>query len=90
MQKHISILVTGKVQGVFYRASTREVASRMKLKGFVRNEPDGAVYIEVEGEEELLADFTTWCKQGPQLATVDHVEMKELPWTGFSDFVIRH
>ena len=90
MQKHISIKVTGKVQGVFFRASTREVASKLGLVGFVRNEPDGGVYIEAEGEEATLLEFTAWCRQGPRLAQVDHLDIKEGKWEGFRDFVISH
>jgi acylphosphatase len=90
MQKHISIKVRGRVQGVFFRASTREVAVTLGLKGFVRNEPDGAVYIEVEGEESILEEFTTWCKRGPRMAHVDGVEVTEGAWQEFKDFVIRH
>ena len=90
MQKHVTIKVTGRVQGVFYRASTREVASKMGLKGFVRNEPDGAVYIEVEGDELVLNEFVTWCKQGPRLAQVDDVDIQDGSWVGFTDFVIKH
>lgn len=90
MQKHVSIKVTGRVQGVFYRASTREVAGRMGLKGFVRNEPDGAVYIEAEGDERILNEFVNWCKQGPRLAQVDHLDVQDGSWVGFTDFVIKH
>ena len=52
--KHLSIRVTGKVQGVFFRASTREEAQRLGLCGWVRNEADGSVRIEAEGDEPLL------------------------------------
>lgn len=90
MEKHISIKVTGKVQGVFFRASTRDVARKLGLKGFVRNEPDGGVYIEAEGDETTLTEFTEWCRQGPRLAQVDHVDIKEGAGEGFRDFVISH
>ena len=49
----------------------------MKLAGFVRNDPDGAVYIEVEGEEESLGEFLAWCKDGPPMAKVSKVEIEE-------------
>jgi acylphosphatase len=90
MQKHISIKVNGRVQGVFFRASTREIADKLGLKGFVRNEPDGGVYIEAEGDESKLVEFTAWCRHGPRLAQVDSIEINESNWEGFNDFVIRH
>jgi len=55
--RHLNIRVSGKVQGVFFRASTKEQADQLGVKGFVRNEPNGDVYIEVEGDEEKLKIF---------------------------------
>ena len=90
MQKHISIRVTGKVQGVFFRASTRDVAIQFGLKGFVSNEADGSVYVEAEGNENVLKEFTEWCKKGPRLAHVDRLELRDGEWVGFTDFIIKH
>src|SRR5258706_2006965 len=70
MNKHISINVTGKVQGVFFRASAREKAEELGVKGFVRNEPDGSVYIEAEAEEIILEQFLDWCREGPPRARI--------------------
>jgi acylphosphatase len=89
MEKHFVIKVSGRVQGVFYRASTAEVAEQLGLRGFVRNEPNGAVYIEVEGDEEQLDQFVTWCEQGPRLAKVDTVDIEEAPLVGFKNFEVR-
>lgn len=89
MQKHLTIKVSGKVQGVFYRATTKAVADELGLKGFVRNEGDGSVYIEVEGEESVLEKFVTWCKQGPRMAVVDRLDVAEVTWTGFQNFDVR-
>lgn len=75
--KHYEIRVTGKVQGVFFRASARDVAQSLGLRGRVRNEPDGSVYIEAEGEEQHLLEFTEWCKQGPPRARVSDVQVRE-------------
>jgi acylphosphatase len=75
--KHLNIRVTGRVQGVFFRASAREVATKLQLRGFVRNEPDGSVYIEAEGPEEALKEFVAWCRQGPPHAVVTNVETQE-------------
>ena len=71
--KRISILVSGKVQGVAYRASTEKVAKEIGLTGFVKNLPDGKVYIEAQGTEEQLNLFCKWCKRGPMLAVVTDI-----------------
>ena len=89
MQKHISLKVTGRVQGVHYRVSTRAEAERLGIKGFVRNEPDGSVYIEAEADEVLLASLITWCKEGPPHARVDDVGIKDGVWKGFTEFVVK-
>ena len=89
MQKHISIKVSGRVQGVYYRASTHEEAQRLGLKGFVKNEPDGSVYIEAEGDDALLSDLVAWCKQGPPAARVTNVEIQEGTWKGFTEFAVK-
>jgi acylphosphatase len=72
-----SIRIAGRVQGVFYRASARAEADRLGLRGFVRNESDGSVYAEAEGEREALDRFVAWCRVGPAHARVDHVEIRE-------------
>ncbi len=72
--KHLNIKIYGQVQGVFFRHSAREKARELKVSGFARNEPDGAVYIEVEGEEENLEAFLAWCRKGPPSASVEKVE----------------
>ncbi len=86
---HLAIRVTGKVQGVFYRASTRDKARSLGLCGFVKNENDGSVYIEAEGDKEKLDQFVNWCKQGPPNARVDKVEVAEREIKNFSQFEIK-
>ncbi len=71
--KRIAIQVSGKVQGVFYRASTVTKAHQLDVKGFVRNEPDGSVYVEAEGDAEKLGELVAWCKIGPPRALVNEV-----------------
>jgi acylphosphatase len=73
--KHINIKITGKVQGVFFRASTKAVADQIGVKGFVKNEKDGSVYVEAEAEEAFLEMFVDWCKEGPEKAKVENVEV---------------
>lgn len=75
--KRYSIIVTGKVQGVFYRASTEKITRQIGLTGFVRNEANGDVYIEAQGTEEQLQELISWCKRGPERAVVSGVETTE-------------
>ena len=77
MQQTISILVRGKVQGVFYRQSTREKALALGIAGTVRNRQDGAVYIIATGTKIQLDALLSWCRQGPPRALVTEVEWKE-------------
>lgn len=87
--KHYSINVSGKVQGVFFRASTKEVADEMGISGFVRNEKDGSVYIEAEADEDTLKKLVGWCYQGPPRAVVKNVLVKEGTVQGFAKFEVR-
>ncbi len=89
MIKHTSISVKGKVQGVFFRASTLEKAKEMGIAGFVRNQSDGSVYIEAEGNEIKLNEFMEWCKHGPRMANVENYFVKEGNVVGFTEFVIQ-
>ena len=82
------ILVYGKVQGVWYRASTRRKALELGLFGFVRNEPDGSVYIEVSGTSEQVEIFMEWCKTGPELAIVKEIKTQEIVPKQFHSFEI--
>ena len=89
MIKSFAIRVSGKVQGVFYRASTADEAISLGLYGFVRNESDGSVYVEVEGDEQNINQLIAWCKQGPPRAVVSAVEVNEQPIKNYSRFEIR-
>lgn len=73
--KHINIKVTGKVQGVSFRAVTKVVADQMGVKGMIRNEKDGSVYMEAEGDDTLLEVFIDWCNEGTDRAKVENVEV---------------
>ncbi len=87
--KHFKIIVSGKVHGVFYRASAKEKADEWDIKGFVRNEPNGDVYIEAEGDEDMLYKFIKWCNMGPDRAKVDQIEAIPGELVGFTVFEIR-
>jgi len=86
MQKHLDITVKGQVQGVFYRASTKAVADQLGVKGSVRNEPDGSVFIEAEAAPMLLDMFLDWCKEGPEHANVISVETHEGEMKNYRNF----
>jgi len=87
--KHTSIKISGKVQGVYFRASTKNMAEKWDIKGFVRNERDESVYIEAEGEDENLKQFVAWCYHGPLHAEVQHVDLKEGIIQGFARFEVK-
>lgn len=75
--KHLSIQVIGKVQGVWFRVYTQKEANKLGLSGFVRNEPDGSVYIELSGPEPAVSQFLVWCKSGSPLSSVDNLIIDE-------------
>lgn len=70
----VSLSIHGVVQGVWFRASTREQAERLGLVGWVRNEPDGSVSAVAEGPREAVEKLVAWCHQGPPGARVDRVD----------------
>jgi acylphosphatase len=85
MQRY-ALTVTGKVQGVFFRHTARQVATGLGLAGFARNQPDGSVYIEIEGDESALQQFLAWCQTGPthaQVATVNYTQQESANHSGF-------
>lgn len=86
--KSVIIKVSGKVQGVFFRASTKEQADLLGINGIVRNEKDGSVYIEAEGDSTTLNQFVEWCKVGPPHAVVTEVRIGEVESKQFSSFRI--
>ena len=74
MKKRLTINVSGKVQGVWFRASTREEAEKLGLSGAVCNNPDGSVGIVAEGEEVQLEKLLSWCHRGPSRALVVNLD----------------
>jgi acylphosphatase len=75
--KHLNIIVTGKVQGVFFRVYTQKKAQELGLSGTVENKSNGDVYIEAEGEEQKLKELSEWCKTGSPDSEVDEVIVEE-------------
>ncbi len=85
------VFVSGRVQGVFFRANTKRVAEELGVKGWVRNLPDGRVEAVFEGEEEAVKKIIEWCHRGPPAARVDKVEVFYEEYKGeFDDFEIRY
>ncbi len=83
------ITVTGRVQGVGFRYYTYKKAHMLGIKGFVRNEPDGSVYIEAVAPNQKLMDiFIDYIKQGPSAARVDNVIVNDIPPANFDSFQI--
>lgn len=80
--RRVRAIVSGRVQGVSYRASTVDEARRLGLVGWVRNRSDGAVELEAEGTPDNVDALLAWCKAGPSLARVDRVATEELVPTG--------
>jgi acylphosphatase len=88
MLQTISVIVKGKVQGVYYRQSTREKASELQITGTVKNLKDGSVELIATGTEAQLEKLTTWCRQGPPRAAVTDLIITPLTLQSFNDFSI--
>jgi acylphosphatase len=89
--RRIRVVVTGRVQGVYFRASTREKAQRLGLVGWVRNRADGSVELEAQGPEEAVAALVSWCHTGPSAAHVANLVERPVDIeSGESSFSIRH
>ncbi|MEC9435755.1 MAG: acylphosphatase [Thermoproteota archaeon] len=89
--KQIHIFVTGRVQGVFFRQSTRVIAIKNNVNGWVRNLDDGKVEIVAQGETNNVDNLADWCKTGPANSRVDEFELKEESITEeFENFEVKY
>jgi len=89
MRVEAHVLISGKVQGVWFRANTKEKARQLNIKGWVRNLPDGRVEAVFQGEKEMVEEMIKWCYKGPPLAEVEDVEVEwKEPEEEFEDFSI--
>ena len=86
--KTIRLTIKGKVQGVFFRATAKDIADELGIKGWVINLPDRNVEIRATATEEILQKFIDWCKQGPPKARVDEVIVDDLSLEEFKGFRI--
>lgn len=84
----VHLLIKGRVQGVFYRASAKERAETLRVKGWVKNTAEGDVEITATGSEGDLQRFVEWCKTGPKGAEVASVSVSPLEETPFQNFSI--
>ncbi len=89
MLKSVKINIYGKVQGVGFRYSTLQKANELGITGFVKNRSDGSVYIEADGEPEILNDFILWCKKGPSWSRVDDVKVCDIPFNDYKCFGVK-
>jgi acylphosphatase len=85
----VRLVITGRVQGVWYRDSCKKRARVESVGGWVRNRIDGAVEAEFEGPEPAVARMIAWCREGPRRARVENVAVEELKPTGERVFRVR-
>lgn len=91
MKIRAHIFVSGKVQGVFFRSSTRDKALELGIAGWVRNLGDGRVEAVFEGNQENVEKMVEWCRRGPQYALVENVEVVSEEYKGeFKGFAVRY
>jgi len=74
--KRAHVFISGRVQGVWFRASTRDKAEELSLNGWVRNLPDGRVEAVFEGDDKAVDEMVEWCHYGPPMARVDTVDIE--------------
>ncbi len=91
-KRRVRVFISGKVQGVFFRASTRDEALRIGgITGWVRNLWDGRVEVLAEGDESQIDRLLEWLAKGPPAARVDHLETaRETPKNDLSEFRVRY
>jgi acylphosphatase len=85
----LGVVVSGRVQGVFFRDSARREARRLGVAGWVRNRPDGNVEAHFEGSPVAVWQLVRWCESGPRHADVDDVAVSEVEPEGFDCFDVR-
>ncbi|MCD6186185.1 MAG: acylphosphatase [Deltaproteobacteria bacterium] len=91
MNSRVHIIITGKVQGVCFRITTKQEAEKYDVKGWVRNKNDGSVEAVFEGEKNRVDSVLEWCGNGPLMANVKKVETKwEKHKNEFHTFQVRN
>jgi acylphosphatase len=88
-KSRVHLWIEGRVQGVFFRASTMDKARELGLTGWVKNNPDGSVEIVAEGAREVVEELVAWSHKGPRHAVVDNVEVEWEPYLDeYKEFTI--
>lgn len=91
VKKRIHVFISGRVQGVFFRYTSKELAEQLGVTGWIRNLPDGRVEAVVEGDEDKVEEMLEFFRKGPPLARVDKVEVIEEEYRGeFKEFRIKY
>jgi acylphosphatase len=85
----VHLLITGKVQGVFFRDSSKKVAEKLNITGWIKNRQDNKVEAMVSGDEKDVKAFIDWCKSGPERAEVEEVIVSEKEKISFKKFEIK-
>jgi acylphosphatase len=89
MKTRVHLVISGIVQGVWYRASTKVMAEQLGLTGWVKNRPDGCVEAVFEGDEQKVKEMVAWCWKGPPNAKVTDISMKDDQIVGsFKEFTV--
>ena len=88
MKKSVHIKISGKVQGVFFRQSTKEKADELGITGWVRNCGDGSVELEANGKESAMKKFIEWCHHGPERAVVSKVILEDCELGKHKQFLV--
>ena len=81
-------VVTGRVQGVFFRASTRNFAAELSLTGYAKNLPDGSVEVLACGESRAIDELAAWLLEGPRMASIDNLEAESLGYQDMAGFSV--
>jgi len=90
-KKRIRVVIQGLVQGVNFRMETSRAADKIGVYGWVRNKADGSVEALIEGDSPKVDQMLDWCRKGPRVARVTHVDVEEDIYMGeFRDFSIRY
>lgn len=84
----IHLIIKGKVQGVFYRATAKKKAKELNITGWIKNNEDGDVEAVASGAESALQTFIDWCKDGPEMAVVENVIIRKINYVNFETFQV--
>ncbi|MDQ2718576.1 MAG: acylphosphatase [Bacteroidota bacterium] len=86
--KTVHLFISGKVQGVFFRAQAKHVAERYEIKGWIKITPDEKIEVLITGDDHHVDEFVNWCRTGPEEAKVKEVEVLDVPEVKFQRFEV--